>query len=82
MKDDSGSCAAFTEQSSSASQMTAATVMDVVARLPDCGGQAADAVSAYTQEKWRTMIAVSKIRMSRSLETSTTAQVAQIMVQH
>ena len=35
----------------SASQMTAATVMDVAARLPDCAGQAADAVSAYTQVK-------------------------------
>ena len=34
-------------------KMTAAKVMDVVARLPDCDGQAADAVSAYTQVKWR-----------------------------
>ena len=25
--------------------------MDVIARLPDCDGQAADAVSAYTQVK-------------------------------
>ena len=41
--------AAFTEQGSSASQMTAAKVMDVIARPPDCDGQAADAVSAYTQ---------------------------------
>ena len=31
--------------------MTAAKVMDVIARLPDCDGQAADAVSAYTQVK-------------------------------
>ena len=51
VKDDSGSYAVFTEQGSSASQMTAATVMDVTARLPGCGGQAADAVSAYTQVK-------------------------------
>ena len=29
----------------------AAKVMDVVARLPDCDGQAADAISAYTQVK-------------------------------
>ena len=29
--------------------MTAAKVMDVIARLPDCDGQAADAISAYTQ---------------------------------
>ena len=45
VKDGSGSYAVFTEQGSSASQMTAATVMDVAARLLDCAGQAADAVS-------------------------------------
>ena len=49
--DDSGSYAVFTEQGSSASQMTAAKVMDIIARLPGCAGQAADAVSAYTQVK-------------------------------
>ena len=47
----SGSCAVFTEQGSSTSQMTAAKVMDVIARLPDCTKQAADAVSAYTEVK-------------------------------
>ena len=31
--------------------MTAAKVMDVLSRLPGCAGQAADAVSAYTQVK-------------------------------
>ena len=51
MKDDSGSYAVFTEQGSSASQMTAAKVMDIISRLPGCSGQAADAVSAYTQVK-------------------------------
>ena len=51
MKDDSGSYAVFTEQGSSASQMTAAKVMDIISRLPGCAGQAADAVSAYTQVK-------------------------------
>ena len=49
VKDDAGDYAVFTEQGSSASQMTAAEVMDVVACVPDCDGQAADAVSAYTQ---------------------------------
>ena len=39
----------FNEQGSSASQMTAAEIMDVIARLPDCDRQAA--VSAYTQVK-------------------------------
>ena len=53
VKDDSGSYAVFTEQDSSASQMTAAKVMDIISRLPGCAGQAADAVSVYTQEKWR-----------------------------
>ena len=51
VKDDSGSCAVFTEQGSSASQMTAAKVMDIISRLPGCAGQTADAVSAYTQVK-------------------------------
>ena len=53
VKDDSGFYAVFTEQGSSASQMTAAKVMDIISRLPGCAGQAADAVSAYTQVKWR-----------------------------
>ena len=51
VKDDSGSYAVFTEQESSASQMTAAKIMDIISRLPGCDGQAADAVSAYTQVK-------------------------------
>ena len=49
VKDDSGAYAVFTEQGSSASQMTAAKVMDIISRLPGCDGQAADAASAYTQ---------------------------------
>ena len=49
MKDDSGSYAVFTEQGSSASQRTAAKVMDIISRLPGCEGQAADTVSACTQ---------------------------------
>ena len=51
VKDDSGSYAVFTEQRSSASQMTAAKVMDIISRLPGCAGQAADAVSASTRVK-------------------------------
>ena len=51
VKDDSGSYAVFIEQGSSASQMTAAKVMDVISRLLGCAGQAADAVSAFTQVK-------------------------------
>ena len=48
VKDNSGSYAVFTEQESSASQMTAAKIMDIISRLPGCNGQAADAVSPYT----------------------------------
>ena len=51
VKDDSGGSAVFTEQDSSASQVTAAKVVDVIAILPDYDEQAADAVSAYTQVK-------------------------------
>ena len=51
MEDDSGAYAVFAEQGSSASQMTAAKAMDVIARLPDCDGQAAEAVPAYAQVK-------------------------------
>ena len=51
VKDDSGSYAVFTEQGSSASQMTAAKIMDIISRLPGCAGQAADSVSAKTQVK-------------------------------
>ena len=51
VKDDSGSYAVFIEQGSSASQMTAAKVMDIISRLSGCDGQAADAVSALTQVK-------------------------------
>ena len=53
VKDDSGSYAVFPEQGSSASQMTAAKIMDIISRLPGCDGQAADAVSAYTQVKMK-----------------------------
>ena len=51
VKDNSGSYAVFTEQGSSASQMTAARVMDIIFRLPRCAGQAVDAVSAYAHVK-------------------------------
>ena len=39
VKDDSGSYAVFTEQVSSASQMTAAKIMDIISRLPGCDGE-------------------------------------------
>ena len=46
----------FYWQGSSASQMTAAKIMDVVERLPGCEGQAADAVSACTSGKVEGML--------------------------
>ena len=49
VKECSGSDAVFTEQRSSASQMTAAKVMGIISRLLGCAGQAADAVSAKTR---------------------------------
>ena len=85
VKDDSGSYAVFTEQGSSASQMTAAKVMDIISRLPGCAGQAADAVSAYTQVKMEDapkLLKNSKIGMPRHLDSSTTTQMAKIMVQY
>ena len=77
VKDNSGSYAVFTEQGSSASQMTAAKIMDVISRLPGCDGQAADAVSAKTQVKMEDahkLLEKSKIGMSRHLDSSTTTQ--------
>ena len=53
VKDDAGSCAVFTEQSSSASHMTAAKVLEINSRLPACAGEASDAVSEYTQAIWK-----------------------------
>ena len=54
--------AVFTEQGSSASQMTAAKVIDVISRPPGCAGQAGDAVSSYTQVKMEDAPSLLKIR--------------------
>ena len=48
VKYDSGSSSVFTEPGSSASEMTATKVMDIISRVPGCAGQGADAVFAYT----------------------------------
>ena len=79
VKDDSGSYTVFTEQGSSASQMTAAKIMDIISRLPGCDGEAADAVSAYTLVKigrCSQIIKNSRIGVSRQLDSSTTTQMA------
>ena len=73
VKDDSGSCAVFAEQGSSASQMTAPKVMDIISRLPGCARQAADAVSVHTQVKnggCSKTSENSQIRMSGCMDTS------------
>ena len=49
VKDETGFHAVFTEQGASASQVAAAKFLDTIARMPGMGGQAADAVKAYTQ---------------------------------
>ena len=83
VKDDSGAYAVFTAQGSSASQMTAAKVMDVIARSPDCDGQAADAIPDSGKNGGRSQIAEnSKVRMSRRRDTSSTTQVAEITGKH
>ena len=79
VKNDYGSFEVCTEQGSLASQMTAAKVMDIISRLPGCAGQAADAVSAYTQVKMEDapkIIENSQFGMSRHLDSSTTTQMA------
>ena len=69
VKDDSGSFAVFTEQGSSASQMTAARVVDIISRLPGCTGQAADSVSAYTMVKMEDAPKLLKIPKSECPDT-------------
>ena len=53
--------------------------MDIISRLLGCAGQAADAVSAYTQVKMEDahkLFKHSKIGVSRHLDSSTTTQMA------
>ena len=74
VKDGSGSYAEFAEQGSSASQMTAAKIMDIISRLPGC--------AAGQNGRCSRIIENSKIGMSRHLNSSSTTQMAQIMVQY
>ena len=49
--------------------------MDIISRLPGCDGQAADAVSAYTQVKMEDahkLLKIPKSGVSRHLDSSTT----------
>ena len=66
-------------------EMTAAKVMDIISRQTGCAGQAADAVSVYTQVKngrCSEIIESSQIGVSRHLDSSTMTQLAKIMVQY
>ena len=72
VKDDSGSYAVFTEQGSSASQMTAAKGMDIISRLlPGC-----------SQVKMEDAPTLLKSEFPDIWITSTETQMAQIMVQY
>ena len=82
VNDDSGSYAVFTEQGSSASQMTAAKIMDIISRIPGCSGQAADGnirVHSGKNEGCSNIAQNSKVRVSRCLETSSTTQMSKII---
>ena len=58
-----------TEQRSSASKMTADKVIDIIARLPGCAGQASDALSAYAQVKMGRCPIVIKNPKSEKVQT-------------
>ena len=73
------------KKGSSASQMTAVKIMDVIAKLPDCAGQAADAVSAYAQVKMEEASRLLKIRKSECPDVwirLPRTQMAEIMGKH
>ena len=79
VKDDSGSYAVFTEQGSSASQMTAAKIMDIISRLPSCDVTSSRrSIGVYPSKNGRCsqIIENSQIRVSRHLDSSTTTQMA------
>ena len=62
--DHSASSAVFTEQGSSASQMTAAKVMDIISRLPGCAGQAAGCSICFHPDKMEDAPKLLKIHKS------------------
>ena len=85
VKDDSVSCAVFTEQGSSASQMTAAKIMDIISQIAWLRWTSSRrSISLYPSENGRCsqIIENSKIGVSRHLDSSTTTQMAKIMVQY
>ena len=82
VKDDSGAHAALTEQPPSASQMTAAKVMDVIAGRPDCAGQAADAVSQGRMEDAPKLLKIPRSQRPNARTRLPPHKVAKIVVKH
>ena len=79
VKDDSGFYAVFAEQGSSASQMTAAKIMDIISRLPGCAWTCSRrSIGLYPSKNGgcTQIIENSKIGVSRHLDSSTTTQMA------
>ena len=69
VKDESGSYAVFTGQGSSASQMTAAKVMDIISRLPGCAGPSSwRSICFYPGKKWKMLKSFWKFP-NRSVQT-------------
>ena len=77
VKDDSGSYAALTGQGSSVSQMTAAKVIDFIARLPGRTGSGCS-IGLHPSQNGRCTDVTenSEVRMSRHMDSSATTQVA------
>ena len=66
--DDSGAYAVFFEQGSFASQIDRCKIMDVIARLPGCNGQAADEVCALPRQNWEDAPRLLKIPKSECFD--------------
>ena len=82
LQDDSGACAVLTEQGSSTSQMTAAKLMDVIARYKDALDKHLTQYQFTPRSKWRTLQGCSKFQSQNVVVTLSTTKVAQIMVTH
>ena len=79
VKDNSGSCAVFTEQGSSASQMTAAKIIDIhlqITRLRWTSSRRSISLCPSKSGRCSQIVENSKIGMSRHLDSSTTTQMA------
>ena len=84
VRDDSGSCAAFTEQGSFAPQCRKCCGCHCkTTRLCRTGSRRSISLHSSKNERRSKITANSKVRMSRYLDTcSTTTQVANILVKH